>query len=97
MSDRLQGKLALVTGGSRGIGAAVAEAFAAEGARVVIAARKAEELEATAARINAKYPGSTVTRAAHTGRLEAIAELFAWIDHTFGQAHGAPDIAVNNA
>src|SRR6478609_10498944 len=93
MSERLKGKLALVTGGSRGIGAAIAESFAAEGARVVIASRKADELEATAARINAKHAGSTVARACHTGRVEAIGELFAWID----QAHGAPDIAVNNA
>src|SRR6266540_3226563 len=67
---RLQDKLCLVTGGSRGIGAAIARAFAAEGARVVIAARKPEELEATAAAINADHPGAAIARACHTGRPE---------------------------
>jgi NAD(P)-dependent dehydrogenase (short-subunit alcohol dehydrogenase family) len=92
----MQGKLALVTGGSRGIGAAIAEAFAKEGARVIIASRKADELLATATRINdAVGPGGgrVFARACHTGRPEAIGELFAWID----QEHGTLDVAVNNA
>jgi len=93
MSNRMQGKLALVTGASRGIGAAIAEAFAGAGARVIIASRKAEELEATAAHINDKHPGAVVARPCHMGRPEAIAELFAWID----REHGAPDVAINNA
>ena len=94
MAQRLAGKTALVTGGSRGIGAAIAEAFAQEGARVVIVSRKTEELEATAARINDKVGDKrVVAHAAHTGRPEAIGELFAWIDREVG----AIDISVNNA
>ena len=89
----MQGKLTLVTGGSRGIGAAIAEAFAAEGARVVIVSRKAEELEATAARINAKHAGRVAWRACHMGRPEAIADLMQWIE----KEHGIVDVAVNNA
>jgi NAD(P)-dependent dehydrogenase (short-subunit alcohol dehydrogenase family) len=94
MNQRLQGKTALVTGGSRGIGAAIAEAFAREGARVVIVSRKTEDVEATAARINdAVGDKRVVARSCHTGRPEAIGELFAWIDRDLG----ALDIAVNNA
>jgi NAD(P)-dependent dehydrogenase (short-subunit alcohol dehydrogenase family) len=90
---RLENKLCLVTGGSRGIGAAIARAFAAEGARVVIAARKPDELAATAAAINADHAGAVIGRACHTGRPEAIAELFDWIE----REHGLVDVAVNNA
>jgi NAD(P)-dependent dehydrogenase (short-subunit alcohol dehydrogenase family) len=94
MSKRLEGKAALVTGGSRGIGAAIAEAFAREGARVIIVSRKADELDATAARINETVGDKRVfARAAHTGRPDVIGELFAWID----REHGTVDIAVNNA
>jgi NAD(P)-dependent dehydrogenase (short-subunit alcohol dehydrogenase family) len=90
---RLEGKIALVTGGSRGIGAAIAHAFAREGARVVIASRKAPELEATAARINEEHPGSTVARTCHTGQPAAVAELVAAVEKELGII----DVAVNNA
>jgi NAD(P)-dependent dehydrogenase (short-subunit alcohol dehydrogenase family) len=94
VTNRLHGKRALVTGGSRGIGAAIAEAFAREGARVITVSRKLEELEATAARINDRVGEKrVVARSCHTGRPEAVGELFAWID----KEHGALDIAVNNA
>jgi NAD(P)-dependent dehydrogenase (short-subunit alcohol dehydrogenase family) len=94
MTQRLAGKTALVTGGSRGIGAAIAEEFARQGARVIIVSRKTEELEATAKRINdAVGEARVVARSAHTGRPEVIGELFAWIDREIG----ALDIAVNNA
>lgn len=90
---RLNGKIALVTGGSRGIGAAIAEAFAREGAKVVIASRKADALEETAARVNAKHPGAVVARACHVGSPEAVVELFEWMEREVG----VPDVAVNNA
>ena len=51
----LKGKLAVITGGSVGIGLAVAEGFAAEAAQVLITARGKERVEAEAARIAAKY------------------------------------------
>ena len=59
MSGPMDGKLALVTGASRGIGAALAEALAREGAHVVLAARTAADLEAVEARIHAA--GGTAT------------------------------------
>ena len=61
MSGRLEGKVAVITGGSRGIGAAIAEAFVREGANVVISSRKQDGLDASARHI-----------AAATGRAEAI-------------------------
>ena len=60
MSERLDhlfslaGKIALVTGGSRGIGEMIAEGFVDAGAKVIMTARKAEALEATADRLRSK-------------------------------------------
>lgn len=93
MAGRLSGKLALVTGGSRGIGEAVAMAFAREGARVVIASRKLEGLQATAARINSEHPDAAIPMACHVGRVETIPDFVQDIENKFG----IPDILVNNA
>lgn len=92
-TERLQGRIAIVTGGSRGIGAAIGEAFAAEGARVVLASRKAEELERTAAAIAARHPGMVRAKACHVGKPAEVAELVAWVERVIG----TPDVLVNNA
>ena len=89
MDVRLDGKAALITGGSRGIGKAIAVAFAASGARVMIAARKQDELEKVAAEIG----GSTSWCTANAGDAEQAA---ACVEATI-ERFGALDILVNNA
>jgi short-subunit dehydrogenase len=66
MRTGLAGKTALVTGGSRGIGEAIATALAAEGCNVVLSSRKQEGLDAVAGRIRAAYPDvGVLAQAAH--------------------------------
>jgi NAD(P)-dependent dehydrogenase (short-subunit alcohol dehydrogenase family) len=72
----LAGRLALVTGASRGIGAATAEALAAVGARVVLAARDREAIEAGAARIRGAG-GDATPVAADVSRAADVEALFA--------------------
>lgn len=91
---RLEGKTAIVTGGSRGIGEAVAESFAREGATVVIASRKQEVLDETAARINEAVGEERVhARACHTGDADQIRELVDAVATDLG----TPNVLVNNA
>jgi NAD(P)-dependent dehydrogenase (short-subunit alcohol dehydrogenase family) len=89
----LTGKVAIVTGGSRGIGRAIAETFAREGATVVICGRKQERLDPVAAEINAKGAGKAVPHACHVGKLEDLHKLVA----TTEAEHGKIDVLVNNA
>jgi NAD(P)-dependent dehydrogenase (short-subunit alcohol dehydrogenase family) len=93
MAGRLEGKIAIITGGSRGIGAAIAQSYAREGAKVIIASRKQEALDVTAAAINELYPDSTVGKACHTGDVDAIIGLVDWVEAEYGR----PNVLVNNA
>ena len=87
---RLQGKVALITGGGTGIGAAVAEAFVREGAKVCIAGRRREVLEKVARR----FSNSEVTAcAADISRLQDVRRMVETVV-AFG---GRLDIVVNNA
>jgi NAD(P)-dependent dehydrogenase (short-subunit alcohol dehydrogenase family) len=92
--NQLTGKVAIVTGASRGIGKAIAEVFAREGATVVICARKQDRADAAAAEINAnKLGGKLLARACHVGKLEEVEELVNGTVSDFGKV----DVLVNNA
>ncbi len=88
----LTGKVAIVTGGSQGIGLAIAQKLAAEGARVVIAARRAGAAQQVADGIVAQG-GAAVAIATDVRSSPDVASLVEATVHQFG----APDIVVNNA
>jgi NAD(P)-dependent dehydrogenase (short-subunit alcohol dehydrogenase family) len=90
----LDGKVCLVTGSSRGIGEAVARTFAAYGARVVIAARKAEGVAAVADSIAKEHGTDRVLGVvAHAGKEDECARLVQQACDRFGRV----DVLVNNA
>ena len=93
MTADLTGKVAVVTGGSRGIGRAVAEGLAAAGADVVIASRKLEACEQAAAEIADATGRRAIGVAFHAGRWEDSDEL---ADRTYDEL-GRCDVLVNNA
>src|SRR4030042_1180078 len=70
----LQGKVAIVTGGGRGIGKAIAQGFAKAGAEVAITSRKINDLEATAAEL-AAFGGVAFPVQSHLGRTEEIGRM----------------------
>lgn len=92
MDFDLTGRVAIVTGASRGIGREIALAYAQAGARVVLASRKQEGLEAVAAEIRQRG-GEALPASAHVGETQAVAAL---VERTV-QAFGGVDILVNNA
>jgi dehydrogenase/reductase SDR family protein 4 len=89
---RLDGKIALITGGSRGIGRSIAEEFARRGAKVVITARKEEGLEEVATAIRAEG-GEVMPIVAHVARDEGVQTM---LDQTL-EKYGRIDVLVNNA
>src|SRR5207244_11954658 len=89
---RLDGKAAIVTGASRGIGAAIAVALADAGAHVSIVARTAVHLEHVAADIGARDRRALV----HAGDVTDATVLAALVDRTVAELGGV-DIVVNNA
>ena len=92
MNKRLQGKIAFVSGGGSGIGAATAERFAQEGATVVICGRRKEPLDDVVARIKAGG-GSAEAIVADVGN---EAQFVGALEQT-AKKHGSLDILVNNA
>ena len=88
---RLDNKVALVSGGSRGIGEAIAHGLAEQGAQVIVSSRKLEACEEVAAAIR-ENGGQAVAMECHAGDLEAIDALFAAI----GEQFGGLDILINN-
>jgi NAD(P)-dependent dehydrogenase (short-subunit alcohol dehydrogenase family) len=92
VSFDLTGRVALVTGASRGIGEAIAKGFAQHGADVVVSSRKQDACEAIAAEILASG-GKARAIACHIGDLDALQSIFARIRAEYGRL----DVLVNNA
>lgn len=86
----LEDKVAIVTGSSRGIGEAIARAFVAAGARVMLASRKVEGLQAVA---DSLPKDQIAYQAAHTGKIDDLKALVAKTIERFGKI----DVVVNNA
>ncbi len=89
MELRLDGKVALVTGASKGIGKAIAASYAASGAKVMLSSRKQDQLEAAASEMQ----GETAVFAANAGDIDAAQACVAATVERFGRL----DILVNNA
>ncbi len=92
MDFSLQGKIAVISGASRGIGQSIAETFAGHGAEVVLTSRKIEGLKAVEEKINSAG-GKACSIACHNGNMGDIAKLFDEIKTRYGRI----DILVNNA
>ena len=95
MADRkrLDGRVALITGGGRGIGREIALAYAAEGARLALSARTASELEETAQLVVERFGSEVTTSVADVSRREQVNQAVA---QTLSQ-YGVIDVLVNNA
>ena len=91
---RLKDKVAIITGGSRGIGFATAERFLQEGAKVIITASSEENAKKSAARLKELYPDSVVDGISpNLSSLESVRKEFKKVT----EKYGCVDILVNNA
>ena len=91
---RLKNKVSIITGGSRGIGFATAEAFLREGAVVIITASTPENAQKAADKLRQKYPGAVVDGISpNLSDLASVREAFASV----AEKYGSIDILVNNA
>lgn len=89
----LTGKIAIITGSSRGIGRAIAEEMVANGARVVISSRNQDACDVVAAEINARTPGAAIAIAASLSQKTQLEDLVA----RTREAYGRIDVLVCNA
>lgn len=91
---KLENRIALITGGGRGIGRAIALAFAREGAQVAVAARSSEQVARVASEIADQFPTRAMPISCDVSDPERVEKMFAMVKQTFGRS---PDILVNNA
>jgi NADP-dependent 3-hydroxy acid dehydrogenase YdfG len=91
--NTLENKICLVTGGTRGIGRAIAEMLLKEGALVVVCGQRPEGISRAVEEMNARWPGKVRGKAADVKDHEAVALLFEFVDREFGGL----DVLVNNA
>jgi 3-oxoacyl-[acyl-carrier protein] reductase len=89
----LEGKVAVITGGSVGIGLAVAEALAAEGVNLVLVARQSKRLKQEAARIAEGFGVRAIGVAADVAKAEEIDAVASAVEREFG----GTDLLINNA
>ena len=92
MGFNLADQVVIITGGSRGIGRAMALAFANAGAKVVVASRKQEGVDSVAAEIES-HGGTALAVAAHVGQEEAVSAMVKRVVEVFGRI----DVVINNA
>ena len=90
----MKNRVALITGGGRGIGRAIALAFAKEGADVVLAARTMSQVESVAGEVKEAVGSSALTVVCDVSDLESVSRMFATVEKRFERG---PDILVNNA
>ena len=89
----IQGKVALVTGGSRGIGEMIAAGFLAQGAKVYISSRKKDVCDATAARLAQTYGGECISLPADLSRMDGVNS----VAQALAERESRLDILINNA
>ncbi len=91
---KLNNRIALITGGGRGIGRAIALEFAREGASIAVAARSVDQVERVAAEINEKFKTKALGVAADVSDVSSVEQMFETVRKFFERG---PDILVNNA
>ncbi len=91
---KLENRIALITGGGRGIGRAIALAFAREGAQVALAARTATQVEETANEVGKETGAQAIPLVCDVSDLASVQSVFAKVVEVFERG---PDILVNNA
>jgi 3-oxoacyl-[acyl-carrier protein] reductase len=91
--NRFIDQVAVVTGAGRGIGQAIAQRLAAEGARVAVVSRTIENAQRTADQLNQQKPETALAYAVDVANAEAVADLCSQILKTFGKVQ----VLVNNA
>ena len=89
----IKDKVAVVTGGSRGIGEMISAGFLASGAKVYISSRKAEVCDATAERLSSKYGGECISLPSDLSNLDGIESLV----NKLNAKESKLDILINNA
>ncbi|MBT3643536.1 MAG: SDR family NAD(P)-dependent oxidoreductase [Pseudomonadales bacterium] len=93
MGEQFKDKVVLITGGSRGLGRAMAEGFAAEGAKLAIVSRKLESCEQTRAALVEAYGSEVFVRATHVGDWDDLGVMVDEVIAHFGRI----DVLINNA